>query len=154
MALFKEKLGVDAPFTRKSLTTLICSDLQNDQLRQNENLEDLLNRRLDRLMHTVARIAEALPLEAQAKVAAAFGYEPAEERALIAITPKLVIQISGGNLQAMNSNVPLAIDIVVLDSDNMKADGMNDGQIDSIHKKELLDCAFVVGYTDHAGASE
>lgn len=65
-------------------------------------------------------------------------------------TPKLVITVSGGNIQGMCANVPLGIDIVVIDFDNMKAECEEIAdQADEIHELATADCPLSIMWDDH-----
>lgn len=57
--------------------------------------------------------------------------------------PKLVIVVSGGCIQSMHCNVPLGMDIVVVDHDNI-AEQRPDG--DEIEADTIADCPLAVGW--------
>lgn len=65
--------------------------------------------------------------------------------------PKIVIVISGGNLQGISGskNVP-ELDIVVIDHDNMEAEGIDRDRADELQDAALADCPKGLGFDDHS----
>lgn len=64
--------------------------------------------------------------------------------------PKLVIVISGGNLQEIHCTAGFPeIDLVVIDHDNMEAEGISAAEADAIQDRATADTPNVHGWDDH-----